>query len=289
MAKGFGLRKNPVRSIRELFDVWPTTIWPLDHSAQVLRGMKAAIADDGTAREHSGTAGYKVTLGSSKNQVSIFNPQVMACLLTLYPPEEGATIFDPFCGGGTRALACAGAGYNYVGTEIRADEVAAINQRVAALDDEFSDTLAQSINIVHGDARATGLPSESADMLITCPPYYDLEQYQGGEADLSMAASYQDFLDMLAAVVQEATRVLKPGALSCWVIGLHRDKHGELLPMHHDLAFIHYNQGYHFKEEIVLHLKNTGSIQRVGNFLKGNRLLVRVHEYCLIFRHPVPF
>jgi DNA modification methylase len=278
-----------VRSIRELFDVWPTTLWPLDYSEQKLKGVKMAIADDGTAREQSGTAGYKVSLGASKNQVSIFNPSVVNNLLALYPPGEGATIFDPFCGGGTRAMVCAGAGYNYVGTEIRKDEVDAINQRVAAIDEEYQDTMAQSINIIHGDAMATGLPGESADMLITCPPYYDLEKYQGGEDDLSMAASYQDFLDMLAAVVQEATRVLKPGALSCWVIGLHRDKSSDLLPMHHDLAYIHYNQGYQFKEEIVLHMKNTGSIQRVGNFLKGNRLLVRVHEYCLIFRHPVPF
>jgi hypothetical protein len=123
-------------------------------------------------------------------------------------------------------------------------------------------------------------------MLVTCPPYYDMEKYQGGEADLSMAPTYKEFLQMLGQVIDECTRVLMPGALSAWVIGLHRDKHGSLLPMHHDLAKLHTDRGYQFKEEIILSMRNTGSIQRVGNFAKGNNLLVRQHEYCLIFKKP---
>jgi len=286
--KSFGLRKNPLRSIKELFECWPLTVWPLDYTDKALRGMKAAIADDGAARECSGTAGYKTTLGASKNQVSIFNPQIMSYLFSLYGPEpHESTIYDPFCGGGTRALSCAGAGYYYCGAEIRGAEVEAIRQRVASLDEQYGDGLGEYIDVVCCDARATPFEGGSADMLITCPPYYDMEKYQGGEGDLSMAGTYQEFLDGMGEVIQEATRVLKPGALSCWVIGLHRDKDGVLLPLHHDLAYLHYDLGYTFKEEVVLHMKNTGSIQRVGNFMKGNNLLVRVHEYCLIFESPM--
>jgi hypothetical protein len=83
-------------------------------------------------------------------------------------------------------------------------------------------------------------------------------------------------------VVSETHRILKPGAASIWVVGLHRDSRG-LIAMNHDVAAIHRDVGFSLREEIILAHKNNGAIQRVGNFEKGRNLLIRVHEYALVF------
>lgn len=286
--KGFGLRKNPLRTIRELFDVsqtWPVTIWPLDHTSSNLKELKKFIGDDGTAREHSGTAGYKTTLGSSPNQVSIYNPMILGIIYNFFKPEPGFVIYDPFGGGGTRALVTVSLPekLHYIGVEIRQDEVDAVEARLAAAMD--TGYLNGTWNIIHGDSRSVpSVADGTADMLVTCPPYYDMEKYDGGGGDLSMAATYEDFINMMTEVVRECYRILKPGAFAFWTIGLHRNKKGKLLPLQHDLAWLHHTNGFTVEEEIILHMKNTGSIQRVGNFLKGNHRFIRIHEYLLIFQ-----
>jgi len=258
-----------------------------------MRRVKQVIADDGTAREDADTTGgatYKTSLGSSKNTLSIFNPQILSDILQLYSPPDGSTVYDPFGGGGARAMAVAGAGYNYIGVELRKAEVDAVGARVANVETEFDDpTLHDRITLIEGSATDPPVSNEVADMLITCPPYWNMEKYNGGPDDLSMAPTYRHFLLMLTKVVEQATRILKARALSIWVVGMHRNKFGGILPIHHDLTRIHLSQGYTLKEEVILHMKNTGSIQRIGTFLKGNQLLVRQHEYCLVFEHPVPF
>ena len=133
-----------------------------------------------------------------------------------------------------------------------------------------------------GDSRTYSPIPNWADFLYTCSPYYDLEEYGGPAGDLSMMGTYQLFLAGLGDVVAQTARTLKPGALSCWVIGLHRDKHGTLLPLHHDLTAIHNVNGFTLKEEVILAQRNNGAIQRDGNFDKGQRRLIRTHEYLMV-------
>lgn len=98
-----------------------------------------------------------------------------------------------------------------------------------------------------------------------------------------MLATYEEFLEALGKVIQNTARILKPGAVSCWIVGLLRDKHGALIPLHHDVATLHTQAGFVLQEEIVLWMRSTAAIRRVGNFDKGQRRLIRVHEYALVF------
>jgi DNA modification methylase len=122
------------------------------------------------------------------------------------------------------------------------------------------------------------------DFLLTCPPYWNLEKYDGGPGDLSMIGDYKMFFEQLAVVVRESYRLLKPDAYSCWVIGLHRYPDGTLAPLHHSLSDIHAQAGFRLQEEIILAHKNNGAIQRVGNFERGNKRLIRTHEYVMVFK-----
>lgn len=270
---------TPFTTAKERYGIWPTTVWPCDLSDPKTQELKRFIGDAGEARPEVFTrATDDKSVYRGKVTTSIFNPAVAAWLLNCYAPAEGV-VFDPFAGGGTRALVSAAWGLDYVGVELRAEEVDAINTRAV------SHGLAERITIHQGDAATLpeDIPTKSADVLITCPPYWNLETYDGGPEDMSMASTYEAFLGRMLLAITETHRVLKPGAFSCWVVGLIRDAAGGLLAMNHDIARLHAVAGFRFKEEIILHQLNNGAMQRVGQFDKGDRRLVRLHEYALIF------
>jgi len=313
----FGHTVDPFATALERYGVWPTTVWEVDYQDRGTRDLKALIGDIGYERPEGSTAGKdftrlrggRVPYASERNNgsvplwghqtragaftapaddesvyrgkvtASIFNPAVAAWLLNCFAPAVGH-VFDPFAGGGTRAIMAAKRGLTYLGTEIRAEEVLAVRARLAACG------VTAGVTIQHGDARTCdAIAMCSADFCLTCPPYWNLEQYNGGPDDLSMIESYPRFLAELGRVIAQTHRILKPGALSCWVVGLHRrETTGELTALHHDVTRLHQAHGFTLREEIILSQKGNGAIQRVGNFEKGERRLVRTHEYALVFR-----
>ncbi len=260
----------------EKYGTWPQTVWPIDYSNKITKRVKGLIGDKRNIevrhQEINGTFGYQ-------QGASIFNPQICSNILNMFAPKQGI-VFDPFAGGGTRALLTKCFGLEYEGVEIRQDEVDAIIKRCE------SSGIVGGVKIVCADSRnlTDHFRDDYADFLITCPPYWNLEQYEGGEGDLSMLSDYKTFLSEMRKVVNECFRILKPGALACWVVGLHRDSEKWLTPLNHDISNLHSVAGFKLKEEIILAHKNNGAIKRVGQFEKGNKHLVRTHEYCLIFK-----
>ena len=295
--EGFGLDVGDLfEPALQKYGIWPITVWPLDCRDKTTQTLKKMIGDVGQERADSFEegAGEKKGIygGLSNKQASVFNPATAAHILNMYAPKQGIC-FDPFAGGGTRAIMAAKHGLIYAGCEIRGEEVDAVYQRCKS-----NGIIEDQVILWHKDAREActvwdkyaegGAPlfTEGADFCYTCPPYWTLEQYDGGTNDLSMMDDYPTFCRALYKVVQETYDILKPGAYSVWVVGLTRKPDGGLVCMHHDVAKMHRKAGFIHREEAILHLKNNGSIQRVGNFERGNRLLIRVHEYVLVFQKP---
>lgn len=312
--KGFGFISDPFESAIRRYGVWPLTVWDLDYSDKTMQALKAEIGDGCQLRDGSGTLGYQskdrqkgssvgkaftrtsarkgcldnrkktfteggLSIYTGKITESIFNPVVAINILNLYAPKKGMC-YDPFAGGGTRAIVAAKFGLDYVGVELRQEEVDAIYDRCRYNEVEVKIVCASSASVPQ-------IKTGSADFSMSCPPYWNLEQYKGGKEDMSMAETYEAFLGMLSDSIKESYRILKKGSVSCWVVGLHRDRKGELLPLNHDVAWLHREAGFKLKEEVVLNMKNTGAVRRVGNFEKGNKFLIRTHEYCLIFEKEV--
>lgn len=314
----FGNTIDNFKSALERYGVWPTTVWAVDHQDKVTRELKQLIGDVGVTRKislavpgashlafmrggrrsyasersYDGMAAWSrqtregaftaaaddESVYRGKVTASIFSPAVAAWLLNCFAPKTGLC-FDPFAGGGTRAIMAAKRGLRYLGVELRPDEVAAVNARVLHCG------ITEGVEILCGDSRTCDeIPAGAADFTLTCPPYWTLEQYDGGPGDLSMIESYPDFIRELGRVVHQTARILKPGSTSCWVVGLHRDDAGCLTPLHHDLTRLHSEAGFTLREEIVLHQTGNGAIQRIGNFDKGMRRLIRVHEYAMVYQ-----
>ena len=280
-------------TMKQKYGGWPMTVWDCDYGDRVMQAVKKKIGDDGgpmnvTAGVPSPRKGCLDDRPEARDSIyggtitaSVFNPAVAQMVLNFYAPE-GGMCFDPFGGGGTRGIVAVKSGLRYCGVEIRSEEVDAVRRRAERCG------ITEGMVMFCGDAADCSefMGDSSADFCFTCPPYWNLEKYGGGQGDLSMCRTYQDFLGGLGGVVNETFRILRPGSYSCWVVGLHRDTKGGLLAMHHDVARLHLDCGFVFKEEVVLNLRGTGALRRVGNFGRGNQYLVRTHEYLLVFRKP---
>jgi DNA modification methylase len=319
MSKGFfkKVQTSVFETAKEKYGIFPTTTWDINYSDKLTQELKEKIGDgvsessftregawnsggglknkywnkkDTFTRKNSGTLGYKSARKDcfskqtddescyrGKITESIFSPQIAQYVFSMFAPKKGLC-FDPFGGGGTRAIIASINGLDYKGVEIRQDEVNAINERL-----KYNDI--NNAEIICADSQNCNMiMSDSADFSITCPPYYNMEMYKGGENDLSMKDTYEKFLEGIFKVAKETYRIMKDNTLVTIVIGLHRSKNKELFPMHHDFATIYRKVGFKFKEEIILCHKNNGALQRVGNFQKGSNLLIRTHEYLLLFK-----
>ena len=112
-------------------------------------------------------------------------------------------MLDPFAGGSVRGIVAAKLGLLYIGIDMSRRQVEANREQLCVCRD-----CAYEPEWVVGDGEdaaslfraALKLPKYAGlglepdttpvDMVLSCPPYFDLEQYGGGAADLSMMPSY---------------------------------------------------------------------------------------------------
>lgn len=271
---------DPFVAALEKYGTWPVTVWEHDYADAKYQQIKQLIGDTGEDRVKVFSGGSaKATSDASvyRGKVwGVFSPSISAWILNMYAPKSGVC-FDPFGGGGTRAIMAAKHGMDYSGVELRLEECVAVESRCAAAN------CLDKVKIVCGDSTdCSHMTDNSADFLLTCPPYWNLEQYNGGDNDLSMCRTYGEFCSGIGDVIAETKRILKPGAIAVWVVGIFRHNN-ELIPMHHDITRMHIEKGFSLREEIILAHRNNGALQRVGNFEKGNKYLIRTHEYALVF------
>ncbi|MGT2493111.1 DNA methyltransferase [Cupriavidus basilensis] len=136
-------------------------------------------------------------------------------------PVDGL-VLDPFAGGSVRGLVAARLGRQYIGMDLRAEQVQANR---AQLDLLRPDDPAPAWHV--GDSRKIGhhLADVEADFLFSCPPYADLERYSDNPADLS-TMDYPAFLTAYREVISGAVGQLRPDRFACFVVGDVRSHRG---------------------------------------------------------------
>lgn len=89
------------------------------------------------------------------------------------------------------------------------------------------------------DARQmSGIPSNSAHLILTSPPYWTLKEYRKSEGQMGHIESYEEFLEELDKVWAHSFRILVPGGRLICVVGdvcLSRRKNGgrhTVVPLH---------------------------------------------------------
>lgn len=196
-------------------------------------------------------------------------------------PTAG-TVLDPFAGGSVRGIVASHIGLQYIGIDLRPEQVEANRAQGGIAKDP------QPVWIA-GDSRniKTLCGDVSADLVFSCPPYADLERYSDDPNDLS-TLDYPAFMEAYRAIIAACCAMLKPNRFACFVVGDIRDKKGFYRGFVSDTARAFEDAGMRLYNEAIL-VTAVGSLPiRVGKQFSGGRKLGKTHQNVLVFYNGDP-
>lgn len=217
---------------------------------------------------------------------SIFDPVLCELAYSWFSPEDGVVV-DPFAGGSVRGIVAAKLGRQYIGVDLRQEQIDENRKQWDGLPNKssFSDG-AQEVepawhcgNSLDIDKTLSGI---KADMVFSCPPYADLEKYSDDPADLSNM-EYQEFLTAYREIIKKSCDMLKPDRFACFVVGEVRDKNGIYRGFVNDTVEAFEAAGLSFYNEIIL-INPAGTLPlRVQKIFNASRKIGKCHQNILIF------
>lgn len=224
--------------------------------------------------------GYEQQPGTvSMSGTSIFDPVLCELVYRWFCPTEG-TVLDPFAGGSVRGIVAAKLGLQYVGVELRREQVEA--NRMQGDDICAGDTHPPVWHC--GDSRNIGALANGVevDLVFSCPPYADLEVYSDDPKDIS-TLTYDEFIEAYRHIIAESCALLKDDRFAVWVVGDVRDKQGFYRDFIGDTKAAFRDCGLKLYNEAIL-LTAIGSLPiRVGNQFSSGRKLGKAHQNVFCF------
>lgn len=216
------------------------------------------------------------------NGTSVFDP-VLCELSYAWHTNIGDSILDPFAGGSVRGIVASLLGRNYVGVELRQEQVEA--------NIEQGEEICEHPPVwIRGDsAKLDELVSQdNFDFIFTCPPYADLEVYSDDPADISNMP-FEKFKDIYEVILRKAVDKLANDRFACIVIGDVRDKHGFYRNLPGLTVEIMERAGARYYNEAIL-VTPVGSLPiRAGKQFNASRKLWKTHQNVLTFCKGDPF
>jgi len=208
---------------------------------------------------------------------SIFDPTLTELNYRWFCPP-GGTIIDPFAGGSVRGIVASRMGYRYYGVDLSDRQLAAnrVQAETICKDSPYMPTwvCGSSVDI------ETLLPDVQADMIFSCPPYYNLEVYSDDPRDLSNMG-YEQFLDMYFAIIAACGRMLKSERHAIFVVGDVRDKNGFFVAFPEDTTAAFLAAGLKKYNSAIL-VTAVGSLPvRAGRQFRSGRKLGTTHQHVL--------
>jgi DNA modification methylase len=249
------------------------------------RAWNTILKENGESRENTLGQTSEIKYGDSTMEsmaptVSLFDPVIAEVLFKWFAPEN-SNIVDPFAGD-TRKGAVAGyLKHNFIGIELREEQY---NINLAQIDrlemNEF-------VSYKNDDGQNIDkyVEDETQDMIFSCPPYYDLEEYSKLANDASNQETYEDFIKILDTAFTKAIKSLKPNRFAAIVVGDLRDKNGMYYNFHEDIKFIFNKSGMPLYNELILIEMSGTAALRAGSLMK-HRKVVKTHQNVLVFYKP---
>ena len=218
-------------------------------------------------------------IAGKSNGVSIFDPVLCELAYQWFNVPNG-NILDPFAGGSVRGIVAAKLGFNYLGNDLREEQIKAnrLNAKEVLQEAEIYPTWTNgdSLNI---DKLAKDY---KADMIFSCPPYADLEVYSDAKEDISNMP-YKDFIEAYKEIIRKSCELLKEDRFAVFVVGDVRDKKGFYQNFVSDTIMAFWNCGVLLYNEMIL-LNSVGNAgMRAGKTFNGGRKVIKVHQNVLVF------
>ena len=237
---------------------------------QTKKIWKNAYLNDGLDEQRrSDDAKYLSGLGFSEFHAGLTED------LLHYWSVVGSVVVDPFAGRATRAFVTSKLGREYYGYEISPTTVDRVQKHLDSYNIDSTIYLDNGCYMKH-------TPNDFADLVMTCPPYHQLEKYESVNNQLSDVKDYDTFLGMLEICAVNIKRVLKPGGFLVWVCSDWRDGI-EFRSFHTDSIRMFKNVGLKYHDIVIMKNKSPFASMQIGK-VASKRYTSKIHEYILIFR-----
>jgi DNA modification methylase len=223
-----------------------------------------------------GLLGSNSLISQYNNGTSIFDPVLCEVLYSWFS-SENCTILDPFSGGSVRGIMASFLNRNYLGIDIRKEQ---IEENIRQYE---KNNLDQNIQWIHGNSENIDqLVDQKADLIFTCPPYFDLEVYSDLEDDISNK-SYNDFLSSYKTIIKKSCQLLEEDRFAIFTIGDVRDQKGMYRNLVSKTIEYFLDAGLNLYNEIILKTALTTVPQRCARPFKATRKVGKTHQNILVF------
>lgn len=218
---------------------------------------------------------------------SIFDP-VLCEIMYHWFSAKGDKILDPFAGGSVRGVVAQMLERSYTGNDLRPEQI-------EANENGFARMAEAGIKTVYGNELSSPrwtcgdslhideiVKEKDFDMLFTCPPYVDLEQYSDNEADISNM-DYPEFMATFTEIIRKACDKLKDNSFAVCVIGNVRDDKGVFYDFETDTIKAFQAAGLKYYNEIILITMGGTLALRAGKTFAAGRKVGNTHQKVLAF------
>lgn len=215
-----------------------------------------------------------------KTQTSVFDPVVCElCYRWFCPP--GGKILDPFAGGSVRGVVASCLGYRYCGIDLSQKQVDANWKQIS---DHTTGEVAPVWICADSEVKLRAMKNTRVDMVFSCPPYGNLEEYSNHPDDLSNM-DYKQFVRKYRDIVLLSAEKLHNNRFAAFVVANFRDKKsGVINDLVGDTVQAFKSAGLDFYNDIVLiHPCGSAPVRASNTFERGNRKVVKLHQNVLIF------
>lgn len=209
--------------------------------------------------------------------VSLFDPVLSEILCQWFTPHAHSSICDPFAGDTQKGMVFAMLGHRFTGIELRAEQVEANRRNLEGRNLDCTYICDDGRNI------RKHIEADTQDLLFSCPPYFDLEQYSDLPEDASNQRTYNAFMQILAEGFRGGWECLHNNRFAILVVGDVRN---------------HLTQGYYdFAGDLIRIFKSFGAtlinrfvlVEQIGssclrarnNFQR--RKATKTHQDVLVF------
>jgi DNA modification methylase len=194
---------------------------------------------------------------------------------------ENSNIIDPFAGDIRKGAVAGFLKHNFTGIEIRPEQFDINNHQIERL--KLNDNVKYICD--SGTNLLKHVEEKSQDLLFSCPPYYDLEEYSKMEDDASNQETYEDFIKILDTSFTDGIKSLKDNRFAVVVVGDLRDKNGYYYNFHEDIKYIFNKSGMLLYNELIL-VEPIGLNAMRANATMKSRKVPKVHQNILVFYKP---
>ena len=293
-----GIGETAAKTLAERFGVPPFSVldarqgyWQSRKAAWLALGIKSEVGRGENLLKMSDTIlqpdpkrrsakvfGTSGNIAGEQTETSIFDPVLCELVYRWFCPK-GGHVLDPFAGGSVRGVVASKLGLAYSGVDLRQEQVDANRAQAAKICKE-----GKKPDWKTGDSSNLPkiFPGFKADLVFSCPPYFDLEKYSDDEKDLS-GMEWAEFKKAYKIIIANAAGMLKEDSFACFVVGDIRDKKGFYRNFVLETIQAFEEAGCKFYNDAVL-VTAVGTLAiRAGKMFEASRKLGKAHQNVLIF------